>query len=322
MEKMAGGKRYSCGKGNSTMKCPVCLTAMNFDEKGQEWICPGEENESHLSVEATPAGESMKTAKVIEFSAPKTYETEEIEAIMTGKVNGIATPAAMQLYKGGKNQDGVYQRIINQIPPHDIWVECCAGSAAITKRIAAAKESYCIEIDEDQAIRLAGDVQSSVLVSNGNFMELLPLEELAAGDYFLFIDPPYLMTTRTNKQPIYKNEWNEEDHIAFLLWVQQVRCKVLITHPKDQLYSDALGDWRTLDYKYMTHKGERSDRIWMNYPVPKALHDYQFLGDSRTERQQISRLSKRWTARFMKNSKLVQGKILTSLEKQFSIDNK
>jgi DNA adenine methylase len=31
-------------------------------------------------------------------------------------------------YVGGKNHAGTYQRIINLIPPHRVYIEACAGS--------------------------------------------------------------------------------------------------------------------------------------------------------------------------------------------------
>jgi len=34
-------------------------------------------------------------------------------------------------YPGGKNSAGTYQRIINQIPPHNVYIEPFAESAAV-----------------------------------------------------------------------------------------------------------------------------------------------------------------------------------------------
>lgn len=262
----------------------------------------------------------MKTGKVVMFSYEKTYKSEELEEAINLGMRNIATAAELQRYKGGKNQDGVFQRIINQIPPHQVWIECCAGSAAITRRIREAPDRFCIEMDKDQAQRLERLLPGDVFVKCGNFMELLTFEELDEKEVFLFIDPPYLVETRSFDKPIYKHEWTEEDHIAFLVWLQEVKCRVLVTHPTCSLYSEALKDWRTIEYEYMTHKGKRSDCIWMNYPYPEELHDYSYLGDSRTQRQQISRLSDRWCKRFDKLTRLEQGKILTALQEQFKIE--
>ncbi len=239
-------------------------------------------------------------------------------AVSEEKLVKLPTPAATQNYPGGKNQDGVYQRIINLIPPHRIWVECCAGSAAITKRIRPTEESYCIEMDLCQVHMLEKDLPEHVILSQGDFMELLSLDDLASDSYFLFIDPPYMIETRTSKAPIYKHEWNMQDHIAFLLWIKEVKCPVLITHPICELYLEVIGHWYKVQYEYMSHAGKRSDCIWMNYPHPIQLHDYSYLGTDRTERQQINRLENRWINRFNKLSPKVKGKIMASLQENFN----
>ncbi len=50
-------------------------------------------------------------------------------------------------YPGGKNGAGVYQAIINQIPPHRVYVEAFAGSAAVFRHKLPAHTSYLIDID-------------------------------------------------------------------------------------------------------------------------------------------------------------------------------
>jgi DNA adenine methylase len=50
-------------------------------------------------------------------------------------------------YPGGKSSAGVYQRLINQIPPHDVYVEPFAGEGAILRRLAPAARSIAIDSD-------------------------------------------------------------------------------------------------------------------------------------------------------------------------------
>lgn len=50
-------------------------------------------------------------------------------------------------YAGGKNAPGVYQTIINQIPPHRVYIEPFAGSAAIYRYKRLAHLSYLIDKD-------------------------------------------------------------------------------------------------------------------------------------------------------------------------------
>ena len=53
-------------------------------------------------------------------------------------------------YPGGKNSGGSFQRIINQIPPHDTFIELFAGSAAIARMKRPAERT--ILIDSDAAV--------------------------------------------------------------------------------------------------------------------------------------------------------------------------
>jgi D12 class N6 adenine-specific DNA methyltransferase len=50
-------------------------------------------------------------------------------------------------YPGGKNGAGVYQTIINQIPPHRVYIEAFAGSGAVLRHKRPAQISYAIDRD-------------------------------------------------------------------------------------------------------------------------------------------------------------------------------
>ncbi|MFV0591542.1 MAG: hypothetical protein ACK5M7_09170 [Draconibacterium sp.] len=51
------------------------------------------------------------------------------------------------MYKGSKNGNGTYQTIINQIPPHEVYSEWFAGSAAIYfNKLAANTTILCDKI--------------------------------------------------------------------------------------------------------------------------------------------------------------------------------
>jgi DNA adenine methylase len=42
----------------------------------------------------------------------------------------------------------------------------------------------------------------------------------------------------------------------------------------------------------------------MNYPEPKALHDYRYLGEDFRQREKITRQQKRWRAKLGKMNRL------------------
>jgi DNA adenine methylase len=51
-------------------------------------------------------------------------------------------------YAGGKNGNGVYQRIISMMPPHDTYIEAFLGSGAILRRKLPAAKSFAYELDQ------------------------------------------------------------------------------------------------------------------------------------------------------------------------------
>src|SRR5712691_7390835 len=52
-------------------------------------------------------------------------------------------------YPGGKAGAGVYQTIINQIPPHDVYVEPFLGDGAVLRRKLPARRSIGVETDPE-----------------------------------------------------------------------------------------------------------------------------------------------------------------------------
>jgi len=50
-------------------------------------------------------------------------------------------------YPGGKGGDGVYQRLISMIPPHEVYIEGCLGGGAILKHKQPARVSLAFDLD-------------------------------------------------------------------------------------------------------------------------------------------------------------------------------
>jgi hypothetical protein len=86
-------------------------------------------------------------------------------------------------YPGGKSGAGVYQQIINQIPPHRVYIEPFLGRGAVLLHKRPAIVS--IGIDSDTAVcnwwetgRLIGDIdQPGVTIICDDAISFLPLEK-------------------------------------------------------------------------------------------------------------------------------------------------
>ncbi len=109
-------------------------------------------------------------------------------------------------FPGGKNGAGVYQAIINQMPPHRVYIEPFLGGGAVMrhKRPAAAS----IGVDRDADVVLAAGLWSvrSLTVICGDGISFLR-EYNFVGDEFVYCDPPYLMHTRADaRRRLYRYE--------------------------------------------------------------------------------------------------------------------
>lgn len=200
-------------------------------------------------------------------------------------------------YIGGKAQSGTYQKIINQIPPHRVYIEPFLGAGAILRYKRPAMAS--IAIDRDTAVIQAFDTQvPNLQLICANSLDWLETYGPGLGpDTFIYLDPPYLLSTRKNRQ-YYLYELTDSDHSRLLEIIRGLGCMIAISGYHSRLYATALADWRTITYNAVTRSGRVArEWVWMNYPVPFELHDYRYLGDNFRERERIKRKQARWINR-------------------------
>ena len=219
--------------------------------------------------------------------------------------------ASLEEYPGAKGGAGVFQTIINQIPPHDLWIEAFAGSAIITRRKRPARAS--VVIDSDAAVCAAlssrvaknGDTAGVTVVQADAVVWLTKKWGTLNARTVVYCDPPYLSTTlRQVGRQYYAESFNTETlHrglISILHALSRHGVKCLISGYQSQLYQRAFPDWRRVEYRTRTHGGTVTESLWCNFPEPTELHDYRFLGHNRRERERIKRKLARWKARLEK----------------------
>jgi len=234
-------------------------------------------------------------------------------------------------YPGGKNGSGVYQTLINQIPPHDVYIEGFLGSGAIMRRKRLARWS--VGIDKDSAVlemwreikkgfRLGGNIT----LLNDDTIEFLESRGrgyvvtgagrmLNKKSTLLYLDPPYLMETRSCRRPIYNHEMSDSDHERLLEIITGLRCMVMISGYYSEMYVQALDGWRAIQYPAQTRGGRTvTEWAWMNYPEPTQLHDYSYLGDDFRERERIKRKRERWVNRLLTLPPLEKAAIIEALQ--------
>lgn len=220
-------------------------------------------------------------------------------------------------YPGGKAGSGVYQTIINQIPPHDLYIEPFAGGFAVGRMKRPASASIAIDADGRACENLRVLALSGFTIIRGDAISLLR-DSIARTDKrstFVYADPPYLRSVRSDKSRLYAHEfWTDAQHRELLGLLKSLRCMVMISGYWSDLYAQELADWRTVTFNAVVRSGAtRREWLWMNYPEPVALHDYSFMGDDYRERERIKRKMFRWRERLRKMDVLERRAILWGL---------
>lgn len=214
--------------------------------------------------------------------------------------------AAGVRYPGGKAGSGVYQRIINQMPPHQVYIEPFLGGGTVLFSKAPALIN--VGVDADSSVVEGATVHALHACGREGRYEF----ECGDGISYLrkwrwwtgalvYCDPPYLMSARSTQRRMYRHELERPGHIALLDVVVRLPCMVMVSGYESELYSDRLSSWRVVRYRTMTRGGRMAaECLWCNFPEPTELHDYRYLGRGFRERERITRKRARWLTRLSK----------------------
>jgi len=202
-------------------------------------------------------------------------------------------------YPGGKQGSGVYQQIINLIPPHKTYIEPFLGSGAILRMKQPATINIAIDIDPAVAKNPLWRRSPNLTVLQDDALAWLHKNTFGS-DTFIYIDPPYLIHTRRSPRRIYPYELSNNDHFRLLQIIKKLECMVMISGYPNAFYDDALSSWWTKTFQATTRGNVcATEKLWMNYPPPTQLHDYRYLGEDFRERERIKRKKKRWISRLL-----------------------
>lgn len=198
-----------------------------------------------------------------------------------------------ETYFGGKEAAGSYQQIINQIRPHDVYIELCLGNGTVLRYKARAAVSYANDINPDliaawRNIWSADDVVFTISDAIG-FLRGFRFEPHLR--YCVYIDPPYPHCCRKSGHR-YAFEMSDDEHRELLRVVKGLPANVdvLVSTYENDIYTDELQSWRLIRYNSMTRGGVAVECLCMNYENAEGLlHDYRYLGRDNTDRQRIKR---------------------------------
>lgn len=90
------------------------------------------------------------------------------------------------------------------------------------------------------------------------------------GNVLLYVDPPYVLGTRTGK--IYKYEMEDADHEQLLKLLLQHAGPVMLSGYDNELYSDLLKDWTQIQFETTAQRGlARTETLWMNFTEDRQI---------------------------------------------------
>lgn len=234
----------------------------------------------------------------------------------------------------------MFQRIISEQPPHDVYVEAFLGGGSIMRRKLPAAENVGIDADGVPISRARAMVDARgwflgapsdlayaarVKFLVGDSIRMLSDWARCRGPLWtryghlddrvlVYCDPPYLPATRRQDRRIYRYELTPADHVRLLGVVQRLPCLVQILGYFSDLYAYALQGWRSISYPTMT-RGTTSatEWLWMNYSQPNELYDYRYLGRGFRDRERFRRLRSRMLARLARLPDLERAALLSAM---------
>lgn len=216
-------------------------------------------------------------------------------------------------YPGGKFR--CFQKLINFIPEHRIYIETHLGGGAVLRNKKAAELNIGIDRDSDVISSFHGFPSSFRFVC-GRAEEFL-LQHQFSGNEFVYVDPPYWPESRISQRQVYRYDYSPDEHIRLLRILLGLPCKVMISGYDNAVYSRMLSSWTHRTFSGTSHVGRREESVWLNYQ-PGALHDARYLGDTFRQRQCIKRKRQRWVARFEREPVALQEAVLKDLQAAFA----
>lgn len=238
--------------------------------------------------------------------------------------NNFAIKDNRSTYPGGKGGAGVYQNIINLIPPHMTYIETHLGGGSIFKNKRPSPLNILIDVDAaviDSWLEnyeyhpgfnsIIDDMVPIFINTDANCW--LKDQEFNSLD-FIYVYPPYLLETRKGGK-IYDHEMIEQDHIELLTLLKEIPANIMISGYWSSLYNEMLPGWNTHNFQAQTRQGTATEWVWYNYPTPTILHDYSFIGSNFRERERIKKKMNRWSSRLLRMPDLERNAMMRFLNK-------
>jgi site-specific DNA-adenine methylase len=162
-------------------------------------------------------------------------------------------------YPGGKGR--AFQRIINLMPPHRVYIETHLGGGAVLRNKRRAERTIGIDRDPKVVAAWRARAGDDLELHEGDAADFLRRYQFGGGE-LVYCDPPYLPSTRRRSR-CYRYDYDEAAHIQLLAELRRVPCSVMLSGYPSRLYDTELADWRRVEITIATQAGRRDECIWL-----------------------------------------------------------
>lgn len=86
-----------------------------------------------------------------------------------------------------------------------------------------------------------------------------------------YVDPPYVMSTRTDAGDDYAHELTDDQHIHLLAFLRSLEGRVILSGYPCDLYDQALSDWHRIEKAALADGArKRTEVLWLNFKPTNA----------------------------------------------------
>jgi DNA adenine methylase len=105
---------------------------------------------------------------------------------------------------------------------------------------------------------------SGIVIENRDALEVMRQHD---GENTLhYVDPPYMMSTRSDGGRDYAHEMTEDDHAKLLLFLPTLKGHVMLSGYAHPLYDAGLPSWTRIERKALADgAAKRTEVLWMNF---------------------------------------------------------
>ena len=137
--------------------------------------------------------------------------------------------------------------------------------------ISGRERSYCVQSWNNlpETLREAAFRLKQVQIENRPALDLI--HKFNYDNVLIYADPPYLMSTRREKQ--YRYEMTEQDHLDLLEALSQHKGPVILSGYPSEMYNRELRGWSVVTQKaYNQNSDQRMEVLWCNFEIPSLFN--------------------------------------------------